>query len=137
MQFAPDKDFTTYTIRAHQTGQIKVMSPVTASGDFTGQLSELILTRSFIISPKKLVDDWPPKHLQELTQLHIQAVLDLNPELVILGTGQLLEFPPPSLTEAMLTQGIGIEIMDTRAACRTYNVLMHEGRHVVAALIME
>ena len=138
MRFAPDKDFTTYTIRSHQVGQINVTSPAASNdGIIIGQSNELVLTRSFIIAPKQLVEDWPPQHLQELSSQHLQVVLDLDPELVILGTGQLLEFPQPSLTESLLTRGIGIEIMNTAAACRTYNVLMHEGRHVVAALILD
>ena len=60
----------------------------------------------------------------------------LEPELVVLGTGSRLRFPPPALTAGLLAKGIGVEVMDTAAACRTYNVLMSEGRQVVAALLL-
>jgi uncharacterized protein len=61
---------------------------------------------------------------------------ELRPEVVILGTGVKLRFPPPSLTRALVEANIGLEVMDTGAACRTYNILMGDGRRVVAALLM-
>ncbi len=136
MRFAPDKDFGSYTVRSYQAGQVNIILPM-ASGEETAQDNQLTLTCSFIIAPKQLKENWPPKSLTELTEEHLHAIIDLNPELVILGTGQTLEFPQPSLTELLYVKGIGVEIMDTAAACRTYNVLMHEGREVVAAIIVD
>jgi uncharacterized protein len=63
-------------------------------------------------------------------------VLDLNVKVVLLGTGEQLRFPTPDTTRHLVEQGIGVEIMDTAAACRTYNVLVSEGRAVAAALIV-
>jgi uncharacterized protein len=136
MRFAPDKDFGSYTVRSYQAGQVTLILP-TDPAEKNLQPDELTLTRSFIITPNQLQEDWPPQSLVELTKEHLQAVIDLNPELVILGTGRTLEFPKPALTESLFAKGIGVEIMDTAAACRTYNVLMHEGREVAAALIVD
>jgi len=136
MRFAPDKDFGSYSVHSYQAGHVKLIVPMDPA-EKTLQPEELTLTRSFIITPKQLQEDWPPQSLGELTTEHLQAVIDLNPELVILGTGRTLEFPKSALTESLLAKGIGVEIMDTAAACRTYNVLMHEGREVAAALIVD
>jgi uncharacterized protein len=135
MRFAPDKDFGSYTVRAYQAGQVSIILPFDPS-QASPQENELTLIRSFIIAPKQLKEDWPPQSIADLTVEHLQTVIDLKPELVILGTGRNLEFPHPSITEPLFTKGIGVEVMDTAAACRTYNVLMHEGREVVAALIV-
>jgi len=137
MRFSPDKDNTAYTIRAYQARRITVISPAFSTEDANPGANEIQLTRSFVIAPKRLVENWPPQSLPELTLQHLQTIVDLDPELVILGTGSVIDFPAPALTEMLLTKGIGVEIMDTAAACRTYNVLMHEGRHVVAALIID
>ena len=136
MRFAPDKDFGSYSVRSYQAGQITITLPISTDEESPLAVNELILTRSFIIAPRQLRENWPPQNVGELAE-HLQVVIDLEPELVILGTGRVLEFPPPSLTESLYTKGIGVEIMDTAAACRTYNVLMHEGREVVAALIVD
>jgi len=139
MRFAPDKDFASYTIRAYQSRQVKILAPVESTAAVTenqAKNDEITLTHSFIIAPKQLKENWPPQKIAELTERHLQAVIDLQPELVLLGTGKSLEFPSPSITQSLFTKGIGVEIMDTAAACRTYNVLMHEGRKVVAALIV-
>jgi len=136
MRFAPDRDNAAYTIRSYNAQQVSVIAPA-GNNDEAASVYEVILTHSFIISPQRLVEDWLPENLQELTSAHLQQVADLTPELVILGTGRTLQFPTPALTESLLMKGIGVEIMDTAAACRTYNVLMHEGRHVVAALILD
>ena len=60
----------------------------------------------------------------------------LMPEIVLLGTGDRQRFPRPKLTRALLARGVGVEVMDTSAACRTYNIIMMEDRRVAAALLM-
>lgn len=138
MRFAPDKDFSSYTIRSYELGQVNLIVPVSEEDDdSTGQVNELALTRSFVISPKRLIEDWAPQNISELTEEDLTQVIDLNPELVLLGTGESIEFPSPALTETLYRKGIGVEIMDTAAACRTYNVLMYEKREVVAALMVK
>lgn len=137
MRFSPDKDFGSYTVRAYQAGQVKIVPPISVSENGATQVDELILIRSLIVTPKELIENWPPQRLTELTLAHLDTVIELDPELVILGTGRTLDFPALSLTESLFQRGIGVEIMDTAAACRTYNLLMHEGREVAAALIIE
>lgn len=80
--------------------------------------------------------DWPCARFEDLTVQHFDQVASLNPELVIFGSGALLRFAPPGLMRSLMTRRIGIETMDTLAACRTYNILAGEGRHVVAALLI-
>lgn len=90
---------------------------------------------SLIVTPNKLIADWPPQAFVELESTHLLAVLALEPEIVVLGTGVQQRFPDGPLLEPILTRGIGVEVMDTAAACRTYNILMSEGRQVAAVLL--
>ncbi len=80
---------------------------------------------------------WPPRTFDQLAAAHFDALLALQPELVIFGSGTRLRFVSPTLYRSLIERRIGIETMDTAAACRTYNVLASEGRSVVAALIVE
>jgi len=79
---------------------------------------------------------WPPGTVRELEAVHFEQVLALKPELVIFGSGTRLQFVSPALHCCLIEQRIGIETMDTAAACRTYNVLASEGRRVLAALLV-
>ena len=92
--------------------------------------------RSLILTPQQLIEDWAPQQIAELTADHWQAVLGLQPEVILLGTGKRLTFPPMAILSPCHQAGIGIEVMDTSAACRTFNILASEGRNVVAALMM-
>ena len=80
---------------------------------------------------------WQADSFSGLTQAHFAGLAALAPELVIFGSGARLRFVQPALMRALIEQGIGVETMDTAAACRTYNVLLAEGRSVVAALLFE
>ena len=91
--------------------------------------------RSLILTRDSLVADWRPQHVAELLQDDFAPILELRPEVLVLGTGNTLQFPSPALTARLLQTGIGVEIMDTAAACRTYNILLSEQRNVVAALL--
>lgn len=134
MQFNFDSDIHSHTIRACQSGEITIMLP--APSDITaGPVKTETLSSSFIISPKRLIRDWPPQTMDNLLPEHLDILVDLQPELVLLGTGPRLQFPHSSLLMTLYSRQIGVEIMDTAAACRTYNILMAEGRHVVAGLI--
>jgi len=86
--------------------------------------------------PDRIVSDWNVRDLDSLAQQDIAALASLNPELVLLGTGERLRFPGQRLLAILATARIGAEVMDTQAACRTYNILAEEGRHVAAALII-
>ena len=80
---------------------------------------------------------WPVDEFAALSAEHFAALAELGPELVIFGSGVRLRFPPAALLRPLIERRIGIETMDTAAACRTYNVLLAEGRTVVAALLFE
>ncbi|MEK7666669.1 MAG: Mth938-like domain-containing protein [Pseudomonadota bacterium] len=93
-------------------------------------------TRSLVVLPVQVIADWPPQAFAELAVAHFAALVSLRPELLILGTGRRQRFPHAELLAPLVGAGIGWEIMDTGAACRTYNILMGEGRNVAAALLM-
>ncbi|MBX9871822.1 MAG: Mth938-like domain-containing protein [Burkholderiaceae bacterium] len=80
---------------------------------------------------------WDCHRYEALSAAHFAPLADLRPELVLFGSGQRLRFPRPEWLRPLVEQGIGLETMDTAAACRTYNILAGEGRHVVAALLLE
>jgi uncharacterized protein len=132
MQFSQEQDPTSYRIRAYASGSIDIVVPVTDDPEADRTMT---LKQSFIMTPDTLISDWPPQSLDQLRQDHIQILLELQPEVVLLGTGERLVFPPMSITTSLMEAGVGVEVMDTQAACRTYNILMHEGRRVAVALI--
>lgn len=94
------------------------------------------LEHSFLLTPTRRVRDWAPECFEQLTRAHIEPILALEPELVLLGTGTSLRFPHPAFGVPLMERGIGMEVMDTAAACRTYNILMAEGRKVLIAALM-
>jgi uncharacterized protein len=91
---------------------------------------------SLIVLPGLLVTDWHVDGFDSLAASHFERLAQLTPEIVLLGSGAAHRFVHPRLCRALLDAGIGLECMDTAAACRTYNILMSEGRHVAAALII-
>lgn len=93
------------------------------------------MTRSLVVTPQTVLD-WPPETFADLDARHMEPVLELGPEIVVLGTGEQQRFPSKDVLAAATNIGIGVEVMDTAAACRTYNVLVGEGRAVAAALLM-
>jgi uncharacterized protein len=121
MRFAQDS-FATNSIRAYGDGEITI--------------NDKVINRSVIITPD-LIQLWEPAHIDELTAEHCLLLGEFKPEVVIIGTGGTLKFPPPQVTAGLQTQGIGVEIMAHGAACRTFNILLAEDRRVVAALLMD
>ncbi len=93
-------------------------------------------TQPFVLSIERIIRYWSPPAVEELTEADFAAALTLEPEVILLGTGARQRFPPTSITTAILRRGIGIEIMNTGAACRTYNILAAEHRRVAAALFV-
>ena len=83
------------------------------------------------------VQAWGPARVEELRAEHFEQALPLQPELVIFGSGARHRFVSPTLLRGLIERGIGVETMDTAAACRTYNVLASEGRTVLAALLLD
>ena len=109
---------------------------ITGYGAGYVSVNEEPLTRSFILTPGTLISDWGPQSIADLDEAALQAVARLSPTIVLLGTGVEQRFPPSSLLAPMLAMGIGIEVMTTAAACRTYNILATEYRPVAAALFV-
>ena len=91
---------------------------------------------SLVVSADRLVTDWPAASVEALSADHMAAIVELKPEIVLLGTGPTFRFPEAALLAPLYKAGIGVEVMDTPAACRTYNILLAEGRNVLAALIV-
>ena len=87
-----------------------------------------------IVMPDLIVDDWAVSRPDALTLDDLAPAIDRDPEIILLGTGAEMLLPDTRLIAALAERRIGLEIMSTPAACRTYNVLVHEQRHVIAAL---
>ncbi len=94
------------------------------------------LTASFILAPNTLVEDWPVGRVATMLPADLDALLALQPELVLLGCGATQTFPPAAVMAACLSRGIGLETMTNPAAARTFNVLASEGRRVVAGFVL-
>jgi uncharacterized protein len=94
-------------------------------------------TSSVIVTPRAPVAAWAPVRFAELAAEHFAPLATLGIDIVLLGTGSRLRFPRPEVTRPLIEAGIGVEVMDVQAACRTYNILMAEGRKVAAALLLE
>lgn len=99
-------------------------------------VNDRTLRASFIIAPDRLLEDWDVGLATALTPAQLEPLLALDPELVVLGTGDAQGFPPPQALAACLSRGIGLEAMANAAAARTFNVLASEGRRVVAGFIL-
>lgn len=91
---------------------------------------------SLILTPSAVIEHWGPGCAADLTRTHLDAVLACDPRIIVLGTGAAQVFPDPEVYFWLLERGVGVEIMDTGAACRTYNILLAEDRRVAAGLIL-
>lgn len=94
------------------------------------------LSCSFLLAPDRAVENWPIASATMLDGTHVAAVLELQPELIVLGTGDHQVFPAAAFMAGFLRKGVGVEVMDNAAAARTYNLLAGEGRRVVAGFIL-
>ena len=122
MKFHLDAPGGLNLIRGYGPGQLRV--------------GERTHTSSVILTATTIIEDWRPASVQDLTTADLEPVLGLAAEVVLLGTGAHQQFPDSAILRILYEQRIGVEIMDTSAACRTYNVLVSEGRSVAAALIV-
>ncbi|MBV8803131.1 MAG: hypothetical protein JO131_09290, partial [Gammaproteobacteria bacterium] len=114
MSLTLDDNHATYQIRAYQPGSI--------------QINEQIFHKSIIVMANQLISDWTPQLFKELTSESLAIFLKLHPDILLIGTGGTLQFPPAVVYGELINAGIGVEIMDTHAACRTYNALTAENR---------
>jgi uncharacterized protein len=105
-----------------------------AEGQVT--INGVIYRHSLIVTPGQVIENWQPDDFSELGVADFTLLAELKPEIVILGTGAVHRFPHPSLSQPLMQRRIGLETMQTAAACRTYNILRGEGRNIAAALFM-
>ena len=103
----------------------------------SARVNDKQLSASFVLAPDRLLEDWPVADPRELTPDHLDWLLRLDPEVILLGTGHRQVFPAASVMAAGLSRGVGIEVMTNAAAARTFNVLASEGRRVVAGFVLE
>ena len=122
MKLSEDYTLGTNIIRAYQDGVIEVNNKP--------------YERSLIISNTLLIPDWDVNDIDEMNDAHWQQLLEPAPEVILIGTGSNLRFPHPSSYRIAIEKGIGVEFMDSRAACRTYNILLSEDRFVMAGIIL-
>jgi len=115
----------------------------TAEGNaFTGhgagfiRLGIVQYRENILVTPDRIVTGWAPGGFDGLTEGEFEAIAALQPEVALLGTGATFRFPAPRLTRPLIEAGIGLEVMDTPALCRTFNILAAEGRKVVAGVLL-
>lgn len=123
MKMSLDGAEGTYRIQGYADGEIRI--------------NDVRYGESLLVAPDTLITEWGPTSLEAVGRTDFKPVHELDPEVVLLGTGARQIFPSRELMLGMFESGIGLEVMDTASACRTYNVLMSEGRRVVAALIID
>ncbi len=99
-------------------------------------LADRVLSRSFLLTPSQVIEDWRVESATGLDVDDVETVLALHPEVGIVGTGQRQVFPAAAFMAGFLRKGVGVEIMDNAAAARTYNLLAGEDRRVVAGFIL-
>ncbi|MFP4244823.1 MAG: Mth938-like domain-containing protein [Ectothiorhodospira sp.] len=109
---------------------------ITAYGPGGVRVNETVHRESLVVMPDLLLVTWGPDDPKGLTPEAFSPVLEMAPEIVLLGTGGRLVWPDREVRRLLQGAGIGLEVMDTAAACRTYNLIMAEGRRVAAALLM-
>ena len=99
------------------------------------QVNNTVYSEALIVSAETLIDDWPVRTAEQFSEEILQPLLELKPDLLLIGTGSRHQFLDQKLSWLLLSAGIGVEVMTTAAACRTFNIVMSEGRNAVAALL--
>jgi uncharacterized protein len=123
MKFTLESNPNLNFIRAYSSEELKI--------------GEHSIRSSCIVTANALLAQWPPTTLDELQVNHLEPIFELQPELVLLGTGARQRFPAAAIRAAFTTRRIGLEAMDLGAACRTFNILVQEDRRVAAALFLK
>jgi uncharacterized protein len=123
-------------LKLHLTGSGN-LNLFTAYGDDYVAVNGRRFGKSVIVMPDRIVEDWGAGGFDALSAEHMAALAGLDREVVLLGTGNVLRFPRPELMGPLAQAGLGVEVMDRKAACRTYNILASEGRRVAAALLFD
>lgn len=118
-----DDNQAKYQIRAYQPGAITI--------------NDKILSTSVIVAPEALIENWGPVTLADITAESLAPIINLKPDVLLIGTGPDQAFLSQEIYGNLINAGIGVEIMNTSAACRTYNALTSENRNVAAALLVK
>jgi len=122
MKFAEDHNEANYKITGYEKQGIKI--------------NDRLFQQSLIVSPSTLIAEWKPSEIMQLSAEDLESFYELNAEIILLGTGDKQCFPNTDVLKQLAKMQIGFEIMDTQAACRTFNIIMAEGRNVVAGLFL-
>ncbi len=122
MPLTEDRITSRYSISAYNSDQVVI--------------NQQAYRQSLILSPESIHFPWPVQSIDDLDESSLQIVLEMHPTVVLLGTGQQQQFPDPVIFALFGQQGIGLEVMNTGALCRTFNILVAEDREVVAAIIL-
>lgn len=137
MKFSQQITASLFQIHAYQAGEATITVPNHQRQQNNTTGGEVTLTQGFIITPTRLLRDWSPAHATELTATHIMWIAEqFESELVLLGTGAELIFPDMAVLAPLYERRIGVEVMSSDAACRTFNILCEEGRQVTAAIML-
>lgn len=124
-------------MKLHADSRNAALNTVTGYSQTGIEINAIEYTHSVLMLPEGPVTAWNVANAQALDSIHIDTMAQFLPELIVLGTGLKQHFLHPALQTRLVSQRIGIEVMNTAAACRTYNILMAEGRKVLGALIVE
>jgi uncharacterized protein len=122
MKLTLDADPRVNLIRSYSNGEVHI--------------GDQVIRSSCIVTADALQAPWAPRSFDELTEAHLEPIFALTPQLVLLGTGATQRFPSGAIRGAFTQRRIGLEAMDLGAACRTFNLLVQEGRRVAAALLL-
>ena len=109
---------------------------ISSYSDDSVSINEVEYHQSLLLSAQQMLCPWPVNSIQDLNQQSLEPILQMNPDVVLLGTGQRQQFPPAQIFALFGERGIGLEVMDNGALCRTFNILVAEDREVVAAVIL-
>lgn len=109
---------------------------ITAYGEHYIEINRQRYAQNLIVMPNAMIHDWQVTGFADLANEQFQQIANLKPEVVLLGTGTTHLFLHPKSYQSLTENGIALECMTTAAACRTYNILMSEGRSVAAALLL-
>ena len=110
---------------------------ITGYGDGYVEINQTPYAHAVLLSSDGAISAWPVESFDSLKASDFDPIITLKPELILIGTGSRQRFPKPELLKSLISAKIGFEIMDSQAACRTYNILVGEGRQVLLALIVE
>ena len=109
----------------------------TGYGDDYVRLGIVVYRENVVVTPERILTGWCPAGFEALTDADFAMITELQPEIVLLGTGARQRFPSPRLTRALAEARIGLDVMDTPAACRTFNILAAEERKVAVAILLD